>query len=218
MTIIINKETRSYKIETITELLGTVPKDPIAYGTYIGPQKPDTVIEDVVDEKEIDNIHEKEKGWTGFMSDDKGLFIYSYMVTGFLKNTGEVLARGDHGITVQKERGTKGNKTVEEEKLKGIRGKIDRYVFTSPRKLYFNRTEPDGVLERPIRIMLPTGPRVSVTKSDYMNPGLQLEFSLTLINNKEVTWDIIEGLFAYGEFAGLGQWRSGGHGRFVLVS
>lgn len=199
-------EERNYKIRTTTEMLGTVPKDPEVYKSYIETKKPEGVNED--ESATVDKV--EEKGWTGFHSDEKGLFIYDYMIRGFLKNAGEVMQQT---IEVTKEK--KG--TFSREKLKGIRGKLDKYCFIFPRKIYLGKDKPDGVVERPLRAMTMQGPRVSLARSDSVNEGIELGFTIKLLQNKEITWEIIEHLMSYGELCGLGQFRNGSYGRFEVI-
>lgn len=201
-----NLEKRQYRIRLLTDMLGTVPKSPEIYKDYIETKKPVTVEED--EYLTVEKI--EDKGWTGFHSDDRGLFIYDYMIRGMLKNAGEVLQQG---IEVEKEK--KG--VVSKEKLRGIRGKIDKYVFISPRRIYLGKREPDGYVERPLRAMTMQGPRVSLARSDYVKEGLEIEFEIELIKNKEITWDIIEMLLSYGKYCGLGQFRNGSYGRFEVL-
>jgi hypothetical protein len=187
-------------------MLGTVPKSPEIYADYIATRNPNGV-----DETEIETVEKiEEKGWTGFHADEKGLFIYDYMLKGFLKNAGEVLASG---MQVQKEK--KG--VLVTEKLKAVRSKIDKYLFVFPRRIYLGKEAPDGVVERPLRAMTMQGPRVSLARSDYVDAGIELEFTISLLPQREITWEIIEALFEYGKLAGLGQFRSGSFGRFEMV-
>lgn len=199
-------EKRNYKIRLITEMLGTVAKDPEIYKTYIESKKPDGVEED--EYLTVEKI--EEKGWTGFHADENGLFIYDYMIRGMLKNAGEVL---QNGIEVTKEK--KGVKV--KDKMKGIRGKIDKFVFVNPRRIYLGKQAPDGYIERPLRGRTPQGSIVALARSDYINAGLELEFTIELIPNKEISWEIIDLLLEYGQYSGLGQFRNGSYGRFVVV-
>ena len=64
------------KIKLLEPMLGTVAKDPDVYRTYIESKKPETETED--EYLTVEKI--EEKGWTGFHSDENGLFIYNYMV------------------------------------------------------------------------------------------------------------------------------------------
>lgn len=186
-------------IKTTTELLGTVPKDPEVYASWIETKKP---IE--IQENESENVEKiEEKGWTGFMKDDNGLFIYEYMIKGFLKTAGDVV-KTDLGI-------------------KGIASKIDKYVFVTPRRIYFHQEEPDGFIERPLRGKTPKGPRVTLVRSDFINIGKKIEFDLKIFKNpptnqsKAITQSVIEVILKYGEWSGLGQFRNGGYGRFKVV-
>lgn len=181
------------KIKLITEMLGTVTKDPEVYKTYIESKKPETITED--EYLTVEKI--EEKGWTGFHHDENGLFIYEYMVKGFLKAAGNVL------------------KDIL--KIKALRSKIDDFVFIKPRRIYLGQKEADGVIERPLRCMTMQGPRVTLARSDYINDGKELEFEITLIPHKEIKEETLLTLLKHGELMGLGQFRNGGYGRFKVV-
>lgn len=208
------------KIRLLTEFLGTVPKNPEIYKAYVESKKP----ADKDDEDESANVEEiEEKGWTGFHSDDQGLFIYEYMIKGFLKHAGNVL-KAELGI-------------------KNLRSKLDDFVFISPRRIHLGRKEPDGtkeqklrinndlvyntaepppsaadgVVERPLRGMTPKGPRVTLARSDYINIGTELEFEIRLLKHPEIKEKTILELLEYGELMGLGQFRNGGYGRFEVM-
>lgn len=187
-------EEKKFKIELLTEMLGTVPKDPEIYKTYIESKKPNDVDED--ESLTVEKI--ESKGWTGFHLDEKELFIYSYMIKGFLKNAGNVL------------------KDVV--KIKALRSKINNYVFISPRKIYLGQSKPDSVVERPLRVMTAQGPRVSLARSDSINAGKEIEFTVSLIPHKEIKWSVLDELFEYGKLMGLGQFRSGDYGQFKIIS
>lgn len=187
-------EKKQLVIELTTEMLGTVTKDPEVYKTYIESKKPE--INNAEDEYlTVEKI--EEKGWTGFHRDEQGLFIYEYMIKGFLKAAGNVLK--------------------ESLKIKALKSKIDDYVFIAPRRIYLGQDKPDGFLERPLRAMTMQGPRVTLARSDYIKEGKQIKFEITLLDHKELTWALIDRLLAHGELMGLGQWRNGGNGRFKIV-
>ena len=187
-------EEKHYRIQLITEMLGTVPKDQDIYNTYIESQKPQENTEDEF----LTVENSGEKGWTGFRSDENGLFIYDYMIRGFLKNAGNVLK--------------------ESLGMKAVQSKIDKYVFVFPRKIYLGKTEPDGVLARSLRGMTPQGQRVSLVKSDYVNAGTILEYDLKIVPNKDIKMKVIDTIMEYGQLSGLGQFRNGSYGRFVVLN
>ncbi len=184
----------SITVRLLTEMLGTVPKDKKIYKTYIESKKP---VENKEDESATVQETE-EKAWTGFHSDEKGLFVYDYFIKGFFKHSGNV----------QKD----------PLKIKALRSKLDDFLFVAPRRVYLNRMEPDGVLERPLRAMTPKGMRVTLARSDCVDAGVEFSFMLTALEHKDINWtEIIPNLLEYGLMMGFGQWRNGGYGRFEVV-
>lgn len=181
------------KIEFIEKMLGTAP-DPEVYGKYIASLAP--VGTDIKDEIETLNDIE-EKGTTRFHKDEMGLFIYNYMIIGFLKEAG--------------------NSLKEQLGIKALKSKIEQFVFVNPRKIYLFKEQPDGTFERPKRVNGPMGPQSTLGRSEYINAGTQIEFELTLLEHKEVTQDTIKEIMEYGQFKGLGQWRNGGFGAFKVL-
>lgn len=193
------EETKGITIELTNKMLGTVPKNVDIYTDFVATK----TVEKELAQEEIGTVEEiEEKGWTGFHKDEKGLFIYSYMLKGFLKSAIEVAME-----------------CQQIKKIVAYKKWVDKLVFIEPRRLYFNLQEPDGALERPLRVMTLKGPRVSLTKSDYFNSGRRLTFDLTLFNNsKGLDWKAVETVMQYGQRYGLGQWRgSGGYGTFKIV-
>ena len=187
-------EKKEFKLELTTRMLGTVTKDPEVYKTYIESKKP----ADKNGEDEYLTVEKvEEKGWTGFHRDDTGLFIYEYMIKGFLKNAGNVLKAA--------------------QKVAALKSKNDNFVFIAPRRISLSQKEPDGMVERPLRAMTARGPRVTLARSDYINAGKVIEFEVTMLYHKELSWELIDTLFNYGELMGLGQFRNGGYGRFKVL-
>lgn len=179
------------KITLTEDMLGTVPKDAEIYATYIASKAPPSV--DTIDE--IESVEKtEEKGWTGFHSDEKGLFIFDYMIRGFLKNAGNILK--------------------DELKIKNLKSKIDNTIFVFPRKIHLGKDKPDGVCERPLRAMTMQGPRVTLARSDTVLAGTSFELTIEILPNKEITSEKIIQMLEYGKFCGLGQFRNGSYGRF----
>jgi len=194
-----------YRITLTEQLLGTVPKNPNIYSEYVESKKPVAApAPDVAASDEIDTVPiSDEKGCTGFHTTDTGLFLFNYQVKGFLKHAGNVL-KDQLGI-------------------KALKSKIDDYVFVSPRRLYITDTEghsitqPDGALERPLRVMTPQGMRVCLTKSDYVEAGRAVDFTVLLLPHKEITEVVLDHIMEHGRLMGLGQWRNGGYGQFTVA-
>ena len=98
---------------------------------------------------------------------------------------------------------------------------VDQQVFVYPRLVPFiSPDEPYDdlqTLERPLRGQTAQGERVTLVKSDMIQPGALLSFELHIFKGK-VTENVVKEVLAYGIRKGLGQWRSGGYGQFVVVS
>lgn len=191
---------RTPKTVTMTlmePLLGTVPKNQEVYAAYIATKAPKPELAD----EEVETVQEiEDKGWTGFHTDADGPLIYDYQVKGFLKEIATVL---------QAELG-----------IKGLKSKIEKYVYVLPRRIRLPAIA-DKPMERPLRASTAQGERVTVTRSDQVAPGGQITLQIMLIPNsstkqsKAVTWKTVEALLDFGALKGLGQWRSGGFGRFT---
>lgn len=189
---------KKYKLKiTLTEpMLGTVPKDPEVYQSFIETKKPEGK-----KDPEFETVEKtEEKGWTGFHKDKKGLFIYDYMIRGFMKSAAKA--------------------TKAETDLKAFKSKIDMWAFVFPRRIHIADEsgsyiqKPDGKLERPLRAETAKGPRVTVAKSDTINEGRVIECELHVLNTAELTDKRLRTIFNYGMYSGLGQFRNGSYGRF----
>ena len=187
---------------TLTErMLGTAPKDKEVYANYIASKRPDGP-----DHEELETIEQaEERGWTGFHRDPKSheLFLYDYQARGFFKEQGDSLR--ECGAIA----------------LKGIRRKIDRFVFIRPRRIYFldekgkRITKPDDLCERPLRAQTMQGERVSLARSDVIAAGRRIQFEIVVMWPDVFTEEVLRAILSRGEFMGLGQWRTGGNGLFT---
>jgi len=181
------------KIILIEQMLGTIPKNKDVYARFIAT-KLQGITEGQLNE-EIEGIPEEieNTGWTGFRTDNNGIFVYDYFIKGFLKEAGNIL-KDSLGVPA-------------------LRSKIDNLVFVFPRKIYIGE-KPDGLLERPIRVQTMQGPRVSVVRSDFVNEGTIINCSLKVIGSRVINEKILRSILDYGSLKGLGQFRNGSYGRF----
>src|SRR3990167_792039 len=182
------------------EILGTIPKNKEVYSKYVATKCADAGLS----EKEVETVPDiEEKGWTGFRTDEKGPFLPDYMIRGFLKAAAMAL---------------KGQSDI-----KAYKSKIDNLVFVFPDRIRLEQggktvKAPDGDYERPLRAMTMQGPRVTLAKSDMINSGAKIKFTIEIVGNKDgITKAWIKELFDYGRLSGLGQFRNGGFGKFPGV-
>lgn len=185
--------------ELIEPILGTIPKDRNVFENFVAShakteEEAGKAAEDV--ERVAEEI--EARGWTGFYEDDKGRpILMDYQFKGFLKHAGNIL------------KGTL--------KVPNLRSHVNDTVFVMPRYIVL-APKPDDNLERPLRAMTMQGPRVSVIRSDMINPGRQYKLTLQVLKDSKVTEKVLKGILSYGELSGLLQWRNGGYGRFKVVS
>lgn len=199
-----NSEKEKIKIRFITPMLGTCPKNQEVYKNYIAGKAAEKYPDRAEEiQSEADYVEEiEERGWTGFLKDEAGIYICDHMVKGFIKSAIEACAENG-----------------QIKKIPAYKKWVDLMVFVSPRKIYFGKPEPDQVIERPLRAMTAQGPRVTLTRSDAVSEGTEIEFYVEVLkNSKGLTFDVIHTALEYGKYVGLGQWRgSGGYGRFEVV-
>jgi hypothetical protein len=204
------------KITLINDMLGTTPKVKEIFAGYLADQAlkeleknrkkglPLASGEANTEESAIATVEEEQgtvpdledRGWTGFHEDDKGIFVYDYFVKGFLCEAARTLKELNN--------------------VKQLQDKFKRYVFVFPRRIRL--PEIGGCKERPIRAQTPQGPRVALIRSDFIREGTEIEFQIRVLKGGQISDSILEAVLSYGELVGLGQWRSGGWGRFTFVT
>jgi len=200
-------KTYSIRITMTTELLGSVPLDAEIYSTYIASKAPAIAILNGSAAAEIDTLEAHDaldmKGRTGFHRDEQGRpLILDYVVKGYLKEAWQAM------------RQVPGS---EAGKLKAGKSKIDGLLFVEPRYIVLNvpgGRAAESINERPLRADTPRGPRVALAASEQLPIGTWCDIRLTVLAPNMLDDELLKELFGYGRFLGLGQWRSGGLGRF----
>ena len=158
---------------------------------------------------------ELENASTLFHRDDDGPFLYSYMVNGFFKAACVAM------IDSNDEDGEVFKKHTKEE-LKNIRltrwsykSTINSMIRVRERKLYLNLPKGQDMefVERSLRAETMRGDRVCLARSEAAPEGTTVEFEIRCLNSK--LWDYIEEWLGYGDFGGMGLWRSSHYGSFT---
>ncbi|MBQ8618221.1 MAG: hypothetical protein IJ418_12055 [Clostridia bacterium] len=200
-----NITTRKYKLVGLNRILGAQAANPKVRSEFIASKARELA----KGEEETGMLPEENldtKGLTVFLRDDGVLCLSDYVIKGFLKDAIKSLR--------------------DELNIGASDSKVDNYVLVTPSYLRFTKagkpvTAADDIYERPLRAMTMQGPRVSVTASEIIDKGWQLEFEISLLSNratpksKALTFEAIEEALNYGAFKGLGQWRNGQNGRFI---
>ena len=187
----------NYRVTLIfTEpILGSTP-DPKAYTTYVAQKAIDNgkYVSD-----ELATLADQPRGKTGFHRVGSKPVIYDYVIKGYLKEACTALRRVDGTVS----------KAVTAHKTK-----IDTLVMVEPRRIALKLRKPTYDMERPLRADTPQGPRVTLVSSTTAAEGTVMEFTVKVLGN-QITETLLREWFEYGQYSGLGQWRSGGWGRFT---
>ena len=201
-------EYRKYKISMTEPILGSLPSSKTVYQDYIASKAPEP---DVEGEEEIKMLPDRgQQKTTVFLRDDKGLCcLMDYQVMGFVKEAGNTLKK-----IIECEVPSKNGKS-KKTGIVNLRSKLAQFLYLGPRVIRLNR-QPDGVYERPVKIVNKEGVRVCLASSEIINPELSFEILIGLLPHEELSWDVIEQILEYGQFKGLGQFRNGGYGRFTF--
>ena len=198
-------EERTYRITGLTSLLGSSPANPSIRSAYLASKSADPVGISEEEAAYLPNV--EERGITVFLQDDEdsSCIYLDYQVRGFFKSALNALEADN--------------------KVKQARCKVDKYLFVFPRKIHILRDgervyDTDEDCERSLRAETMQGPRTTVTASEQIEAPWQMEFTLKLLKNNgsksssALTWEAVEEALNYGQLCGMGQWRTGGHGRF----
>lgn len=202
------------QLELLEDMLGTAPLDPEVYDGVVAPKARELGVREGLLREEVGTLPEdpdqQKPGFTGFHRDSLGVFLFDYQVRGCLK---ELANKMRHVFGVA-----------------SMRDKVESYVYVAPRRIYVKDRyghpiqEPSGVLKRPLRAMTMQGPRSTVVVSEVVPAGSRLDFELHIFEHTrsrsdktEITPDVVLWLLKAGEFHGLGQWRTGGWGRFRVT-
>ena len=139
---------------------------------------------------------ELNKGLTGFLKDETGYYIKDSQIKGFLKSAASVL----------KQWGA----------MKQLGAKVRANLYVTPLKIYLADSAKElEIFERPLRAQTPQGERTCLARSELIPEGTKISFTLESLLDV-FPENLLIGLFEFGKRQGLGQYRSGSYGQFVL--
>ena len=198
--------TRRIRITLIDEMLGTNPGDKAVHERFINSKAPDAETR----AQELEHLPAEEmisKEMTVFYRDDNGQpCMACYHLYGFFKSACGFL---------RKVKGTKSS--ARKAYKKEIDGLIKVYPDANdPTGRYLTLHLPQGDeignCQRPLRAQTMQGERVALANSETVPAGTW--FECDVMSWSDELWDAIEEWLDYGQFNGLGQWRSSGKGAF----
>jgi hypothetical protein len=190
------------KLTFTEEVLGTGSANPEVHREFIASKSPDpATIEDEVASIGVDAT--VEKSMTVFYKQDGKPFFYDYQIKGFFKDACSALSRVPD---------TRSNK------LKAYKKVIDGLIFPQPRKIFVLLTNGQAIgnCQRPLRAQTAQGERIALAHSETLPAGASLTFDILLMD--EGHEKLVMEWLDYGQFKGIGQWRSSGKGRFSYLT
>ena len=194
---------RTIKVRlTFTEpLLGTVGSDKGIHERFLANEAtPEAIEEEAATLPEADAV-EKGTGFHRIDHDENRPAIYDYAVRGFFKEACGDLKRA-------------GAPASSDKKMRAHKKIIDGGVFVTPRLIPLQLSGPLERVTRPLRAETMQGPRVALASSEAAPVGSTMEFTVTILGAMPDD-DVLTEWLDFGAFKGLGQWRSGGYGRFT---
>jgi hypothetical protein len=196
-----------FKIEFTEPLLGTLSGNKEIAEEFIISKHPDGHCEE---ESEAVPVEEEiEKASTVFARDNGNLMLWDYQIKGFFKEACEQMI---------------GSGAMTQEELKKFRltrylykKTIDKQIFVLPRKIHLEL--PKGAkpeyIERPLRGDTIRGERICLARSESVPAGTTFDIEVICLNTKLEKF--ITQWLKYGALFGLGQWRTSGMGRMVII-
>lgn len=154
---------------------------------------------------ETQTDEEAESMWTGFPSDELGLFVHTRQLKAMLRESAVLLR-----ITKKKI----GSRQIIQHGFE-VRGP------EHDSRIYLGVTEPTGSHEGPIHVMTPKGPRTALKRQDYVEKP-QLSFAVWILKTAPQETrhlgekDLVQ-MLTHCQENGFGACRSQGHGKFDVI-
>jgi len=187
------------------QLMGGIPKNADMIASWLEARAPKIappdaipleVLADQIAEEVGASEDEEAKIWTGFKSDENGLYIEGSNLKAHLKDGANIL-KDMLGI-------------------KALKAKLADRVHVTTEKIYLGVEEPNGYWEHAVHVMTRLGPRSALKRNDYVvKPSLVAEFRV--LDDGVIKSETLENIFEFGGTRGFGAERGLGHGRYTYT-
>jgi len=188
------------------KLCGSVPLKKEIVSSWLEARMPKEKPEDgksieEIKQEVLESIEDiQEKVTLGFQNNPKGLVVRSGTIKAHLKDCSNQI------------------KDSIKPQIKAFRSKVANKLYVKEYWIHLNRdgnaiNEADGEFDQPVHVMTAQGPRNALKTIRYVEQAT-LEFTLMLLEDKEITEEVIEKVFEYGSVHGYGGERGMGEGRY----
>lgn len=195
-------------VEFTERVYGGIPKSPELIKNWIeakGEMPRESMEEKLEAMASQDLIEEEERAWTGFRSDETGLYLRDFQIEAMIKQAGTVL-----GIFVK----SRGSKTIAQE---GLHVQSPRIYLCDQDSRPIQ--EPHGSEDVPGHVMTMQGKRSILRRMDYCDPGTIVHFSLKMVKGQnKLKVDDLKKMVHIGQDLGLGSKRSLSGGKFAVTA
>lgn len=214
----VNKEINKYldqlplaKTKTDAEISALMDKLEELFGIELDSKKRAQVLAEGLDALKETMAEHELRGTTLFLWDKKNErpMIGDHMIYGFLKASAEAIGR-----TVERKKGQAMGSISYTQSLINQHLRCDEQFYTFDRDIKRHKDDSAAYLQRSLRAVTAQGPRVSLVKSEVVEAGAKLDITFKVMGGSDITEEVLDTLFSYGEFTGLGQWRNAGNGMF----
>lgn len=211
----------TYKVKVrFRNIVGGIPANPELVQTWVDAKNKD---KKQAEREKIAQAHRDkteelseelaERNGIGFLRDEDGeLVIEGRQIKAMLKESANIIK--DTCPTGSKKDG----KPVFG--VKQLKSKVADQIFVVEEYIKLGRTEPDEIVERPIHVMTPMGPRDSIKVCEVCY-GVEVEFTVKRhkgTGKMAVPEATLLGILDYAQNIGGGSERSQGKGTFEVLS
>ena len=199
-------QTAKVKLVFLEKVCGSVPLKKELVGAWLEARMPKKkpeegkTIEEIKEEilNSIEDVEEKVT--LGFQSDSNGLFVRGGTIKAHLKDCANQI------------------KDVLKPQIKALRSKVANKLYIEEQWVHFSKDEQsvfkeDGEFDQPVHVMTALGPRNALKTIRFLTQP-SLEFMMRLMEDREVTKEVVEQIFRYGSIHGYGGERGMGEGRY----
>lgn len=141
--------------------------------------------------------------------------IGDHMILGFLKAAAEALVRCLP--KTEQKAGTILKSAAYTASTINQHVRVDEQFITFDNDLKMTSDGEPFYLQRSLRAKTAQGDRVALAKSEVVQAGSKLDFTLKVLEGSPMREEHLVKLFSYGELSGLGQWRNAGWGQFKFT-
>jgi len=136
---------------------------------------------------------------------------------GFQNNKNGLIVRGGCWKAHLKDCANEIKKSIKPE-IKAMRSKVANKIYVDEYFVHLKRngkdiSQSDGTFDQPVHVMTPLGPRNALKTIQYVEKAI-VTFHLKLLEDKEITPEIVQQIFEYGKIHGFGGERGMGEGRY----